>query len=113
MASLTDMIDLKSFPKVGVRVPNSLRKRVKQIILDMDGEGVGMDGEELTMESVFAVATLHLLGMKREDQVAAFRFWSPELLGLFVAESPDLKPEADVIPPDINLGDSKRDQETG
>ena len=84
---MADMINLNDFSKMGVRVPASLRRKIRRLALDLESEDVKFDGKDMTMEVIFAVAALELLGMDEEEQVEAFRRRVPELEGLFHAEA--------------------------
>lgn len=84
------MIDLKKFPKLGVRVPVALKRRVRQLGLDMETQGVPAD-DELTMESIFAVGVMALLEASPSDQAKAFAKHLPELLAMFKSEMPATK----------------------
>jgi hypothetical protein len=109
MAMVSGMINLKKFPKLGVRVPVALKRRVRQLALDLEAEveGLGSRGDELSMESIFAIATLAMLEMSKEEQVAIFETRMPELLALFEAEMPKPKETQCETPASKGAGDVK------
>lgn len=88
MATMSIMIDLRNFPKLGVRVPVALKRRAKQLALDLENDGVGFQGDQMTLEAIFAVAAMELMGMDPEQRAEVFGRRIPELIALFEKESP-------------------------
>lgn len=81
------MIDLKNFPKLGVRVPNSLKKRVGQYLLDHADDLEYVNGP-MTIEGVFAVAAMAFLDLPAQAQAEAMGQLAPRVVALFEMESP-------------------------
>lgn len=91
MSSLIAMLDLKKFPKIGVRVPFSIRRKVKVYAAGVEGLPVGLQGDDVTMEGVFAAATLEFLALSDSAKLEVLKRRMPELLAMFEVEMPGAK----------------------